>query len=113
MICATCLAIAYGSEESKDRLIAQQAAQIYRLTGGNRDTYEKLVLEVYTRWHDEPLTFDRPEDKIESDPAAGETVLSLLGHEDIYRKPPRVAAPKLVSRLAEAGWVLVRQKESA
>lgn len=36
-------------------------------------------------------------------------VEALLGDEAVYRKPPRVAAPKLVALLADAGWVLVRK----
>lgn len=111
MICATCLAIAYGSEESKDRLIARQAAQIDRLTGGNLDTTAKLRAHVLGEGHLAPIQFGRSCTDV--DPAAEEALLTLLGHDDIYRKPPRVAAPKLVSRLADAGWVLVRQKESA
>lgn len=107
MICVTCLAIAYGSEESKDRLIAQQAAQIDRVTGGNPDTTAKLR-EYVLRSPPTAPTFDAPAPHT-LDLAAGEAVLSLLGHEDIYRKPPRVAAPKLIALLADAGWVLVRK----
>ncbi len=35
-----------------------------------------------------------------------EVLTSALGSDDIFRKPPRVAAPRLLARLTEAGWTL-------
>lgn len=92
MICSTCLALEFASDEQLRRLTVWQAAQIDRLTGGR---YEEPDFD------DED---DAPEPETPKD--AGFVVEALLGHEDIFRKPPRAAAPRLIERLAEAGWYL-------
>lgn len=89
MICPTCLAIAYADDESKDALIAWQAAQIDRLTGGWSVEVAEEAVEV-------PAPPPPPPDVLA-------TLVTLLGHEDIFRRPGRIAAPRLLERLTAAG----------
>ncbi len=87
----SCLA-GSASPDAKDRLIRWQAIQLHRLTGG---TYETPDLDD----EDEPVTSPPSRDVLS-------VVESVLWSEDIYRRPPRAAAPRLVERLAAAGLTI-------
>lgn len=91
MICSTCVALEFAPEDQLRALVRYQAEQIHRLTGGR---YEPP---------DPELLVDDDDDEPEPAVDASFVVESLLGHEDIFRKPPRVAAPRLIQRLAAAG----------
>jgi hypothetical protein len=97
VICATCVALEAASDDQLRRLVVWQARQIDRLTGGE---------------YEEP-DFDEGEDEEPAPvqaPDALTVVEGLLNHEDIFRRPGRVAAPRLVERLALAGITLTREE---
>lgn len=100
MVCATCLALEFAPEDQLRRLVFWQAQQIHRLTGG---VYEEPDFDAL----DEDFA---EEEEVEPAPDAVFVVESLLGHDDIFRKPPRAAAPRLVDRLAAAGLYLTRKE---
>ena len=81
--------LAYTNEDQLRALVRYQAAQLDRITGG----YEPPPV----------IEWDELEPPSPDVLAAVESVLS---HEDIYRKPPRVAAPRLIERLAHAGLTI-------
>ena len=88
--CLTCLT----SSDQLARLVIFQQRQIDRLTGGR--TQPAVPVEA-------PVgPVERPE--------PSRTVLArveaALASEDIYRRPPRVAAPRLIEALARAGITL-------
>lgn len=90
---AVCFALHQASESSRDALIVAQAQQLDRLTGGYQPPAEVPV--VISEPVPEDVTF---------------TVEALMAADDIFRKPARVAAPRLVERLAAAGITLTREE---
>lgn len=94
MICATCVAIEASTDDQLRRLVVWQARQIHRLTGG----YEEPDFDAL-----DAAFPDEPEGPA---PELLPVLESVLGYDDVYRKPPRVAAPKLLHHLTEAGWTL-------
>jgi len=94
--CPYCLATTYGSDDQLRRLVHYQAGQLHRLTGGAyvAPNEVKVASEI------------QPSPSQESTVNQVATVERLLGQEDIFRKPPRVAAPRLLARLADAGFTL-------
>lgn len=99
MTCPDCLALEFASDESLRRLVHYQAVQLDRLTGG---TYTEPDFDAWEDEDDEPAP--------EHAPDAAFVLEALMGHDDIYRKPPRAAAPRLLERLAEAGFALTYQE---
>lgn len=89
--------LAYSTDEQLRSLVCYQAAQIDRLTGG----YEPPpVIE----WDED----DEPEPP---SPEVVAVVEALLWRDDIYRKPPRVAAPRLLEELADAGLTISQPED--
>lgn len=90
-----CFALTHASEASKDALIVYQAQQIDRLTGGRYEqpTPERLAAVA----PDEPA--------VSPSPGLLELLEAVLWREDVLRKPPRVAAPKILAALSEAGYL--------
>lgn len=101
MICATCCALDFASDDQLRALVFWQAQQIHRLTGGQ---YEPPDPE----W----LVDDDEEDEPEPAVDARFVLEALLGAEDVFRKPPRVAAPRIIERLAAAGIYLTTMEEA-
>lgn len=95
MICVTCLTRAYSTDEQKDALIAHQFAQLHRLTGG---TYEAPAAEDLVG----AVHLPPPEPQ----PDVLALVTAALDSDGIFRKPGRVAAPRLLERLATAGLTI-------
>ena len=102
MICVSCLARDYGSDEQREALIRYQAQQLDRLT--------HLAYGIpYTQPDPEDLVWGDDEDDEEPAPPPRDALTDLetvLWDQDIHRKPPRVAAPRIIERLAEVGWHL-------
>lgn len=103
--CPVCLALEFGSEDSLRALIVYQAEQLHRLTGG---TYEEPTPDELVAYFAED---DEPEPAPRCDPTPA--VESVLWADDIFRRPPRAAAPRLIERLADAGWVLTYEETTA
>lgn len=97
------MALEFASEDSLRALVVYQAQQIDALTGGRYEEPSPDELAVYFAADEEP----EPEQP--SDPLS--VVESLLGDDDIFRKPPRAAAPRLVERLRDAGWHLTYEDD--
>lgn len=100
--CTTCMALEFASEDSLRALVVYQAHQIDQLTGGRYE--EPSPDELVDYFTDEA----EPEPVAQPDPTF--VVEALLGHDDIFRKPPRAAAPRLIERLADAGWTLTYEE---
>lgn len=100
--CTTCMALEFASEDSLRALVVYQAQQIDALTGGRYEapSPEELV-DYFT---------DDPEPEPVAPPDVTFVLEALLGHEDIFRKPPRAAAPRLIERLADVGWTLTYEE---
>lgn len=91
MVCSVCIALEYAPDDQLRALVVWQAEQIHRLTGGMDLT---------------PPDFTSQPVRVEPSrhaPVGVEAVEAALGADGIYRKPPRVAAPLLIERLAEVG----------
>lgn len=86
----------WTTDEQKDAYIAYLLQQLDRMTGGGFVAPDpvSLVEQVPRR--------KRP--GLEPDVVA--VVAAAIQSEDVYRKPGRVAAPRLLERLAEAGVVV-------
>lgn len=102
-VCGTCLALEHASDDSLRALVVYQALQLDRLTGGRYEAPTGDELEEMFGPDDED-----EDDEPERDPLP--TVLSLLGDESIFRKPPRAAAPRLLELLRRAGWTLTYEE---
>lgn len=98
MTCAVCAALEFGSDDSLRALVVYQAIQLDRLTGGR---YEEPTV-------DELAVIFATEEEDGEDPLP--LLLTLMGDESIYRKPPRAAAPRLLELLEAAGWTLTYQE---
>lgn len=94
MTCEICLALTYGPDDPK-ALVVAQAATIDRLT-------QRLVDQAT------PADMVKPKPQLERTDATAalETALAL---DDVYRKPARVAAPRLLEHLRCAGWTLTQE----
>lgn len=108
MTCEVCLVREFASDEAKDALIAYQARQLDRLSHlAFGIPYLGPVV-----WESE----DEPPDEDDEPPAPPRSTLftleALLGSEDIFRKPARVAAPRLIQGLADAGLYLTTMEAS-
>lgn len=101
MLCPACLVRDFAMDEAKDALIRHQFVQLHRLTGG---TYEPPAPEELVT---QPAAASAPT----VDPLP--VLERILGFEGVYRKPPRVAAPKLLTDLAEAGWTITHGGDRA
>lgn len=102
MICSTCVALEFASDDQLRALVLFQQKQIDRLTGGSYEPPDPALLVA-------------ADDGVgEMEPAPDQTFVmeSLLGAEDIFRRPPRVAAPRLIERLAQAGLHLTSVEEA-
>lgn len=96
-----CFALIHAPESQKDALIVYQARQIERLSMQAHGLHyiapdpDDLLDDDEDDWEPEPQ---------HQPPALLALTESLLAAEDIFRKPPRVAGPRLLERLAAAGW---------
>lgn len=108
MRCEICLVREFASDESKDALIAHQARQLDRLSHlAHGLPYVGPDLEDFAE--------DDDEDEFVPEPPKQSTLFTveaILGMEDVFRKPPRVAAPRLIERLAAAGLYLTTMEEA-
>lgn len=102
-LCESCLVRSHASSESKDNLIAYYIRTIDRLTGGRAD---ELDLPVSTQ---EPQR-KKCEGSVPKDALAA--LEQALWDPSVFRKPPRVAAPKLVALLEHAGFRLTKGAET-
>lgn len=99
----------FASDEAKDALIAWQSRQLDRLSHlAFGLPYVGPDLEDFAEDDDEDVE-EEPEPPKRSTIA---TVESILNHEDIFRRPGRVAAPRLIERLAQAGLYLTTMEEA-
>ena len=77
--------LAYTNEDQLRALVRYQAAQLDRLTNG---------------------TYEPPTDPEPPAPEVIDAVETLLWRDDIHRRPPRVAAPRLLRGLADQGLTI-------
>lgn len=98
MICATCTALEFASDDALRALVRWQATQLDRLTGGHYDPPPTELL------------VDNPTEQ-PSEPPLLPVVELVLSYEDVFRRPPRAAAPRLIQHLADAGWTFTRENE--
>lgn len=99
MICPACLSREYGSEEGKDALVAYLYQQLDRLSS--------LAYGIpFTRPDAQATPVVEPAAKPEPPRSTLFVLESVLASEDVFRKPPRVAAPRVIDRLAAAGLFL-------
>lgn len=103
--CTVCLALEHASEDSLRALVVEQARQIDRLLGGGYAIPATDALAA--------LAEDTPLPSMPEPPADLLSVLvDLMNAEDIFRRPGRVAAPRLLERLNAAGFHLTPCKEN-
>ena len=94
-------AVEHASEDQLRALVFWQAKQIHRLTGGI--DLEPPDLDA----------IDEDEDPPETPRSTFALVEAALAAEDIFRKPARVAAPRLIERLASEGIYLTTWEQAS
>lgn len=92
------LALEYGTVEQLRQLVIFQAQQIHRLTGGRESGIPEPVKAPAP-----------PAPPAQGAPDAVAVVERVLGYDDIFRKPPRVAAPRFIAYLADLDHRLERK----
>lgn len=86
--CPYCHAARHGTDDDLRRLLYHQDVQLARVQ----------VADKYMQVADAPPTVSEAE--------MLPLVESMLAADDIYRRPPRAAAPRMLARLIEAGFTM-------
>jgi hypothetical protein len=89
VICSICTALEFASRDQLERLVQQQASRL----GLTCPTCEPIA----------------PSKAPVSSKDAASDLEALMAHDDIFRRPPRAAAPRLIERLAELGYTLEKR----